>query len=40
MYRCFRAGEPVLASLYAVVIVGFWIGLVSETGQAVAALAL
>jgi len=40
MYRCFRAGEPVLASLYAVVIVSFWIGLVSETGQAVAALAL
>ena len=39
MYRCIRAGDKVLATLYGVAIVGFWIGLAHETGQALAALA-
>ena len=39
MYRCFRAGEPVLAALYAFLILSFWIGLLGESGQALAALA-
>ena len=39
MYRCIRAGEPVLAALYAFLILSFWIGLVSESGQALARLA-
>ena len=38
MYRCFRSGEPVLALSYAFLILSFWIGLVSQSGQALARL--
>jgi len=39
MYRCVRAGERVLAALYAFLILSFWVGLLSESGQALARLA-
>jgi len=39
MYRCVRAGERVLAALYAFLILSFWIGLLGESGQALARLA-
>lgn len=39
MYRCIRSGDHVLAGLYAVAIVGYWVVLIGRTGQAVAALA-
>ena len=39
MFRCIRAGEPMLAGLYAFLILSFWIGLASESGQALARLA-
>jgi len=38
MYSCFRTGEPVLALSYAFLILSFWIGLVSKSGQALAVL--
>jgi len=38
MCRCFRTGEPFLASLYAVLILGFWIDLIGGSGQALAQL--
>lgn len=39
MYRSVRAGEPVLAAMYAFLILSFWIGLLGESGQALAQLA-
>ena len=39
MYRCFRNGDRVLSALYALVILAFWVGMMTETGQALAALA-
>jgi len=39
MYRSVRAGEPVLAALYAFLILSFWISLLGESGQALARLA-
>lgn len=39
MYRCFRAGELILAAQYAFLILSFWIGLVGKSGQALAQLA-
>lgn len=39
MYRSIRAGERVLAALYAFLILSFWIGLLGESGQALARLA-
>jgi hypothetical protein len=39
MYRCIRAGERVLAAQYAFLILSFWIGLLGQSGQALARLA-
>jgi hypothetical protein len=39
MYRCFRNGDRLLSALYALVILAFWVGMMTETGQALAALA-
>ena len=39
MYRSFRNGDRVLCALYALVILAFWVGMMTETGQALAALA-
>ena len=39
MYRSFRNGDRFLSALYALVILAFWVGMMTETGQALAALA-
>jgi hypothetical protein len=39
MYRSFRNGDRLLCGLYALVILAFWAGMMTETGQALAALA-
>ena len=36
MYRCIRAGDRILAGMYAVLILGFWIFLGTTGGQALA----
>ncbi|MBW8732939.1 MAG: hypothetical protein JF571_01270 [Asticcacaulis sp.] len=38
MCRCFRDGELLLASFYALAILGFWIDLIGGSGQALAEL--
>jgi len=39
MCRCIRAGDRVLAGMYAILIFGFWIVLGTTGGQALADLA-